>query len=47
MECHCRTGSCRGVISGRDWQRPELQRKYGDYFSAYLLRRIGAPRGGS
>jgi hypothetical protein len=47
MECRCRTGSCRGVISGRDWQRPELQRKYGDYFSTYLLRRIGAPRGGS
>jgi SET domain-containing protein len=41
MECQCRTGSCRRVISGRDWQRPELQRKYGDYFSTYLLRRIG------
>ena len=40
MECHRRTPSCRGRISGRDWQRPDLQRKYGQYFSTYLLRRL-------
>ena len=40
MQCRCGTASCRGIISGRDWQRPELQRRYGEYFSAYLLRRI-------
>ena len=40
MECRCRTPSCRGTISGRDWQRPDLQRKYGTYFSSYLLRRL-------
>jgi uncharacterized protein len=40
MECQCRTPSCRGTISGRDWQRPDLQRKYGTYFSSYLLRRL-------
>jgi uncharacterized protein len=40
MECRCRTPSCRGTIGGRDWQRPELQRRYGSYFSAYLLHRI-------
>lgn len=28
------------AIGGRDWQRPELQRTYRDYFSTYLLRRI-------
>ncbi len=33
MDCRCDSASCRGKISGRDWQRPELQRKYGDYFS--------------
>ncbi len=38
--CRCVTASCRGTIGGRDWQRPELQRTYGDYFSTYLLRRI-------
>ena len=40
MECQCRTASCRGTIGGRDWQRPDLQRKYGTYFSSYLLRRL-------
>jgi SET domain-containing protein len=47
MECRCGTASCRSKIGGRDWRRPELQRKYGDYFSTYLLRRIkqaGDPR---
>jgi hypothetical protein len=37
MECHCGSGSCQRVITGRDWQRPDLQRKYGRYFSTYLL----------
>jgi SET domain-containing protein len=41
MDCHCGTASCRGIIDGRDWRRPELQRKYGSYFSAYLLARLG------
>jgi hypothetical protein len=43
MECRCGTASCRGTIGGRDWQRPELQRRYGNYFSWYLLRRLGSP----
>jgi hypothetical protein len=41
MTCRCGTPSCRGTISGRDWQRPDLQRRYGSYFSWYLLRRFG------
>jgi uncharacterized protein len=40
MECGCGTTACRGVIDGRDWQRPELQRRYGPYFSWYLRRRV-------
>jgi len=40
MECRCGTPSCRGTIGGRDWQRPDLQRRYGPYFSWYLLRRF-------
>jgi uncharacterized protein len=43
MACRCGTASCRGTIGGRDWQRPELQRRYGDYFSWYLRRRIDSP----
>ena len=42
MTCRCGTPSCRGTISGRDWQRPDLQRKYGAYFSSYLHRRFTA-----
>jgi SET domain-containing protein len=45
MECRCGTASCRGTIGGRDWQRPELQRRYGNYFSWYLLRRLGSQPG--
>ena len=40
MGCQCGTPSCRGTIGGRDWQRPDLQRKYGSYFSSYLLHRL-------
>ncbi len=40
MQCRCGTPSCRRTVSGRDWQRPDLQRKYGSYFSTYLLRRL-------
>src|SRR5215469_10634054 len=40
MECQCGTPSCRGTIGGRDWQRPDLRRKYGNYFSSYLLDRL-------
>lgn len=40
MTCTCGSIGCRGVVDGRDWQRPELQRRYRGYFSWYLQRRI-------
>lgn len=40
MECHCGRSMCRRRIDGRDWQRPDLQRRYRGYFSWYLERRI-------
>ncbi len=42
MECHCGLATCRKVITGLDWRKPELQRKYGDNFPWYLLRKIKA-----
>ena len=45
MECGCGMASCRGVISGQDWRRADLQRKYGRYFSSYLLRRFAGRAG--
>ena len=41
MQCRCGTSSCRKIITGKDWQRPELQQKYNGYMSWYLERKIG------
>jgi hypothetical protein len=40
MPCRCGTPSCRRIVDGRDWRRPELQRRYAGYFSWYLRRRF-------
>ncbi len=45
MRCHCGAAACRGVIDGRDWQRPDLQRRYRGYFSAYLGERMSGQHG--
>ncbi len=46
MDCQCGTPSCRGTIHGKDWQRADLQRKYGSYFSSYLLSRFRSQTAG-
>ena len=40
VKCTCGTPKCRGTLTGKDWQRPELQRRYAGYFSAYLADKI-------
>ena len=40
MVCECGKPNCRRSISGKDWQRPELQAKYHGYFSWYLQRKM-------
>ena len=40
MACRCGAADCRGTITGEDWRRPDLQRKYGDHFAWHLLRRM-------
>lgn len=40
FECQCGSPLCRGVVTGQDWQRPELQERYRGHFSAYIQRRI-------
>jgi hypothetical protein len=42
MPCACGAAACRGTITGDDWRRPELQRRYRGYFSRYLEARIVA-----
>ena len=38
--CGCGAETCRGQVTGKDWQIPELQERYFGYFSPYLQARI-------
>jgi SET domain-containing protein len=40
IECNCGTANCRKTLAGKDWQRPDLQKRYTGYFSTYLARKI-------
>ena len=40
MQCHCGKPLCRGLITGKDWMKPELQDKYSGWFSHYLEKKI-------
>ena len=46
LSCNCGAPNCRGKLTGKDWQKPELQKKYAGYFSAYLQKKIGSGRSG-
>lgn len=49
MPCRCGTALCRGVITGSDWTRPELQQRYGSHWVPGLLSSIrhSPERGGT
>ncbi len=38
--CTCGSAPCRGVVTGADWRRRELQERYGDHWVPVLLRHI-------
>ena len=40
MTCTCGAASCRGAITGEDWRRPDLQRRYAGHWPPGLQRRI-------
>jgi hypothetical protein len=40
MTCRCGALTCRGTVTGKDWQKEELQRKYSGRFSWYLQQKI-------
>jgi uncharacterized protein len=42
MICNCGTAACRGIITGQDWMRPEIQEKYRGWFCWFLQRKIDA-----
>jgi hypothetical protein len=47
VECKCGAPVCRKILTGKDWQRPELREKYAGYFSAYLAEKIAMRRSSS
>jgi uncharacterized protein len=40
VECNCGAPDCRKTLTGKDWQRVDLQKRYAGYLSAYLTRKI-------
>ena len=40
MDCTCGSALCRGVVTGLDWQRGELQERYGEHWTPGLLKLI-------
>jgi hypothetical protein len=44
FECVCGDTNCRGSISGNDWQKPELQKRYAGFFSPHVQRKIDEHR---
>src|SRR5213079_2522255 len=34
LKCNCGVPDCRKILTGKDWQRPDLQKRYAGYFSA-------------
>ncbi|MGH3167637.1 MAG: SET domain-containing protein-lysine N-methyltransferase [Trebonia sp.] len=44
MNCACGSSLCRTVITGTDWERPDLQHRYGEHWTPGLLKLILAAR---
>jgi len=40
MTCTCGSKNCRGLVTGKDWKIPEIQRRYAGRFSDYLERKL-------
>lgn len=44
FECLCGAPTCRSTVTGNDWQRPELQKRYAGFFAPHVQRKIDAQR---
>jgi hypothetical protein len=44
MSCSCGSPLCRGVVTGDDWRRPDLQARYFGHFAPVIARRIDESR---
>ena len=38
MECKCGAHCCRKIVTGRDWKRVEIIKKYNNHFLGYLQK---------
>jgi uncharacterized protein len=44
FECGCGQPNCRKFITGNDWQKPEIQKRYAGFFSPHVQRKIDGTR---
>jgi len=44
-KCNCGTKNCRKILTGVDWKKQKLQKRYRGYFSAYIQSKIRGLRG--
>jgi hypothetical protein len=42
LPCRCGSVHCRGTVTGKDWMRTDLQRKYAGWFCWFLQQKIDA-----
>ena len=40
LKCNCGSKNCRGIVSGFDWKKEELQNKYKGYFAHFVNKMI-------
>jgi uncharacterized protein len=40
VDCKCCAPNCGKILTGRDWQRADLQKRYVGYFSAHVADKI-------
>lgn len=38
--CNCGTPTCRKIITGNDWHKPELQKKYAGHFTPFTNHKV-------
>jgi GrpB-like predicted nucleotidyltransferase (UPF0157 family) len=42
FDCRCGSSRCRGTVTGEDWRRRDLRKRYGDHWVPTVLHRIAA-----
>ena len=40
MKCNCHSVNCRKVITGKDWKKPQLQKRYKGFFTPFVQKKI-------